>query len=195
MFLLFLTPRAFCQAGQDTAGAQTRRRIEEEKRESLEPTQTYAPEEPRAVEPPSQPDRLRYFEVLIEREVALGADACRVLSLLLDIEDSHPDLESQISFLKQKGIIPARLAQDFDPERPLAKGLCAYMFCKTLKIKGGVILRIFGLNQRYALRELIYQEIMYPGYAREIISGKELILIVTQAADYLSERKEIEAEK
>jgi hypothetical protein len=63
------------------------------------------------------------------------------------------------------------------------------MFAKAMDIKGGMTLRIFGLTQRYALKELVYQDIMLPGIVHDFVSGQELIWTLTQAADYMAEKQ------
>ncbi len=63
------------------------------------------------------------------------------------------------------------------------------MFARALDIKGGIWFRLFTTSQRYALKELIFQEIMYMGNINDIVSGKELILIFTKAADYVAARQ------
>ena len=83
----------------------------------------------------------------------------------------------------------------FDPNEPLRKGLAAYMFCKALGIKGGLAARVFGMNERYAMKELIFEEMMYPGDARDIVRGKELIVMVTRSAEYLAQGKEGRAKR
>ncbi len=70
--------------------------------------------------------------------------------------------------------------------RPLRRGPTAYMFCKALKVKGGAILSLFGVSERYAVQELAFQGIMSAGNVNDIIAGDELALATMQAADYLA---------
>lgn len=162
------------------------RRVEEEKRESLRPTEVELLEEKHKTIQPADFKDIGYFKDLLSRRVASGYDALRTLVILLGAEDQYKEPESQISFLKERNIIPKKIAKDFDPEQPLRKGLVAYMYCQALDIKGGLWIRLFGLNQRYALKELVYEKIMLPGTVQDIVSGKELILILTKSAEYMA---------
>ena len=187
-FLLILTPRLFCQARQDIAVQN--RRIEEEKRADLKPTQGPVRTEAAAeAEAEVTPAGFDYFKYLIKKKTASQSDACASIAILLNIEAEHPDIGSQIAFLKEKGIIPPKMADDLNPSQPLRKGTAAALFCRALGIKGGVILRLFGVTPRYALKELVFDKIMLPGYDRDLVSGRELILILTEAANYLTAQK------
>jgi len=180
IFCLFLPSPTIAQTARDE------RWIEEEKRESLRATETEILEEEHKKIPPTDLIGLSYFEDLLSRRVASCSDALKTIIILLGVEDQYKEPESQISFLNEKNIIPKGIVKDFNPSQPLRKGLAAYMFCKVLKIKGGFWMRIFGLNQRYALKELVYEGIIFPGTVKDIVSGRELILILTKSAEYLT---------
>jgi hypothetical protein len=170
------------------AGAQDERRIEEEKRESLNRTEEKATHEK---EEPSLREQIKnaYFEELLIKKAALNKDACKIIIILLGVEGIYTGIESQIDFLEEAGIISPKEMAAFNPEKPLSKGTAACMFCRALKIRGGLWLMLFGATERYALRELVYEDIMLQGNVDEIISGKELILILTKAAEYAAENK------
>jgi hypothetical protein len=169
--------------------AEDNRRMEEEKRESLRSTeeQLYPEKQPRPEQPPEYID-LSYFRELFSKRVAFLSDATKALVILLGVQDQKKDFASQIAFLKEKNIIPKKDIKELSQHKPLRKGLAAYMFCQALEIKGGIWLRLFGLNQRYALKELVFEEIMLPGNLNDIVSGKELVVIFTNAAEYLAKR-------
>jgi len=154
------------------------RRVEEEKRASLRPTEQVAFE---AKEPSAKPPDIDidYFQGLILRRVAYLSDACRVLTLMMKSDIGPEDVASQIAFLKDKKAFPGAILKGLDPDMPLRKGVLAYMFCKALGIKGGIIPRVFGLNQRYAIKELGYEGVLYPGDVDDIISGRELVALFT----------------
>ena len=67
--------------------------------------------------------------------------------------------------------------------------LAAYMFYKALGIKGGLCLRLFGVNERYAVKELGFQGIMPSGNVNDIVSGEELVSAFTQATNYITKKK------
>jgi len=169
--------------------AEDNRRIEEEKRESLRSTeeQLYPKRQPFPEQPPEYID-LSYFRELLSKRVVFLSDATKALVILLGVEAQEKDFASQTAFLKEKNIVPKNFAVETGQHKPLRKGLAAYMFCQALQIKGGIWLRLFGASQRYALKELVFEEIMLPGNLNDIISGNELVVIFTNAAEYLAKR-------
>lgn len=163
------------------------RRIEQEKRDSLSVTEELRYEKKEPSPQPSTSIDQDYFKELLEKKNALFSDACKTISILTGIIDQCPDFKSQLDFLKQNNIIPRKVAYDLIPNQPLRKGLAAYMYCRALKIKGGLWMRLFGVNQRYAFKELLYMGMMLPGHEKDIVTGKELILLLTEAANYLTQ--------
>lgn len=181
-YCIFFTSTLIAQTTEEE------RRIEEEKRQSLRPTETGI-SEGEITPKPIAPVEFVYFAELMARKIAFRYDACRTIIILMGMEEKYKDLGSQIRFLKERHIIPERLEQNFEPMEPLRKGLAAYMFCKVLDIKGGLCLRLFGMNERYALKELVYQKIMASGNVKDIVSGEELISILMRAANYMARKK------
>ena len=180
LFFIFLPSFLTAQKPEDE------RRIEEEKRQSLRSTEAerYKGEQPspelaKSIE-------LGYFRELVSKRIAFNSDACKALVILLGVEDYAKDFDSQIAFLKKRDIIPKKIETGLNPNEPLRKGLAAYMFCQALGIKGGFWMRLFGSSQRYALKELVYEGILLPGAVNDIVSGKELVLILTKSADYIT---------
>ncbi len=165
---------------------QEERRVEETKRENLQSSETsLSPEKPKkAKSQPLDPVDMIYFAELVPRRIAFGYDACKAVVVLMGVDNKYIDLESQVSFLKENKLLPNYLESGFDPMKPLRKGVLAYMFCKVLDIKGGILLRLLGMNQRYALKELVYQGIMSSGNEKDIVSGEELVLTLTRAVSY-----------
>lgn len=167
------------------------RRLEEEARVELRPTepQPSVASEP-ALEISSSTD-LSFFQELLSKKYVIRREAIGPLLILLGEEELFSqDQAAQIRFLKETNILPAKIAQDFSPDKPLRNGLAAYMFCQALKMKGGIGARIFGMNQRYALNELVFTGIMPEGSIDDVVSGPEFIIIFTQAAEHLAQKNE-----
>lgn len=167
------------------------RRLEEEARDDLRFTepQPSVISEPVLESSPS-PD-LAFFQELLLKEYVVRSDVIRPLLILLGEDELlSQEQAAQIRFLQEKKILPAKVAQNFSPEKPLRKGLAAYMFCKALRMKGGIGARIFGMNQRYALNELVFTGIMSEASRDDIVSGPEFIIIFTQATEYLAQKNE-----
>ena len=168
---------------------QTARMVEEKKRVSLRKSEVLIEkleeEEDIVIKGVREED---YFYRLINKKVALNEDAVKIIIIFLGLENEYIDTDSQVSYLKENGFFPKKMIHDIDLQRPLEKGVLAYLYCKALNIKGGLILRIFGLSQRYALKELEYEGITLPGKVNDIVSGKEMVHAFSGAVSHLSER-------
>lgn len=172
------------------------RRVEEEKRESLRHTEA-TPEAQEKKEIPADKqapqDMLEnaYLMDLMQRRVTYGYDAAKAVVLINKVENEYLDLNAQIAYLKEKKILPRKYHKEFDPMKPLRKGLFAYMLCKTLNIKGGIALHTLGkvgFAERYSLKELAFEGIMADSNRRDLVRGDELATAMMQAKGYLGKK-------
>ena len=124
-----------------------------------------------------------YFRELADRKATFLSDGFYSVCLLLGVADKYNNFESQKNFLKEQGILPER-AINAGADDPLRKSTAAYMFCRALDIKGGAVMRVFGPSERYALRELVYKQLVAEGPAKKIVSGRELLSILMRASEY-----------
>jgi hypothetical protein len=155
----FIPVSVFAVSPEDT------RLIEEDKRMILVPTEAKQYPVAPAEEPAAEKENDAFLSELYNKKVSSIADAWRAISIILGKEVSSQDILS-------------------DDQGPLTKGRAATLLCKALEIKGGLMLRLFGLNQRYALRELVYEGIIPSGNAQDLMSGREWISSLNRAADY-----------
>ncbi len=172
----------------DAQTVQQDRRIEEEKRDSLRPTTTLLPVPSRLVaptEPPVPPPiKELYLAGLISKRVAFGYDAAKAIVILMGVDEEYIDLAAQVAYLRDNGMLPKRAQGAFDPMQPLRKGLAAYLFCRALKVPGGVAWHLFGPTQRYALKEMVFRGWMPPGQVSDLVNGAELVQLMNQAAQH-----------
>lgn len=162
------------------------RRIEEQKREELKPTEVhYQPKKKPEKSAPLSDDDIAYLSELGFKKVTYGYDLCKTLVILLKVENDYVGLDAQVAFLKEQKLLPKSIEDTFDPMQPLRRGITAYALRKILNVKGGIFLRIFNESQRYALKELTYKGIMSSGHIDEILSGDELSSTITRAVNYL----------
>jgi hypothetical protein len=175
--------------------AEQRRRVEEEKRNDLRSSEIH-PLKQREEEtlPLDLIDRI-YFAELMTRKVSFRYDASKIFVLLMGVENLYIDLASQIIFLREKKLLPGKLESDFSPMEPLRKGLFAYMLYRTLDMKGGITLSLFGVSERYALKELVYQGILSSGNVKDILSGDELVTTTMRTADYIAKKHQAKTEQ
>lgn len=184
--LLFLLIFLLFSSSIRAESQEEKRRVEEKKRQNLASSEAPSSSQPAVKLQEMDPIDLIYFTELVGKNIAFRYDICKVVAILMGIEDEYISLDSQITFLNEKKFLPKKVATNFEPTQPLRRGLTAYIFCRVLEIDGGVILRLFGISERYALTELVHQGIMAPGNKNEIISGEELISILMQAANYIA---------
>jgi hypothetical protein len=78
------------------------------------------------------------------------------------------------------------LAKSFNQpaEQAVQRGTLAVALVKALDIKGGVMLRLLGPTQRYAVRELVFMELYPPSSPNQTFSGVEFLGIIAKAEDY-----------
>ena len=167
--------------------AKTDRRIEEEKRRSLQPTEVAAGSLEPANEAVNKNHSSQYINGLFLKNPAYRYDLYKVIAIILGVESKYTDLDSQIEFLKINKIIDEGLPINFKLDKPLRKGLTAYLFCRALDLRGGILARIIGLNERRAIKELDFQGIISDGNVSDYVSGKELIIILTRAANFIAQ--------
>ncbi len=149
--------------------AEDARRVEEEKRLRLRPSEAVLerPAVPAAETDSPGVAAARFGEVLNKPFVNLD-DAKNMVGLLI----------------REPGTSP--LSFSGSEEQFLTRGQLGLMLCEVLQVKGGVMRRVFPRSGRYAHKELVYHGIMRPGSSREYISGQELVVTVIEAINYVT---------
>ena len=168
------------------------RRVEEEKRESLKSSEPQ--EESSDIKPqpqtssPKTPDQSkhRFFKKLLSQKMVPLSDGLYAVMYLLDKIPEHTDFSVQYNYLQSRHFLPSHIPEN--PHQPLTRGETAYLFYKSLNLKGGVLLKFFGTRQRWAHQELVFEKIMYSGSDQEYISGKEFVITFINAINYLTEQ-------
>lgn len=185
-FIIFIILLLLLPYSLSAQTLEEKRRIEEGKRGNLHPTEPAVFQAQKVRTEPISPIDLEYFfGELISKRVTYRYDICKALVVLRGVEDDYINLDSQVAFLKKENLIPKKIESEFNPMEPIRKGLAAYMFCKAMGLRGGINLRLFGIKERYALKELVYEGIMAPGNPGDIMSGEELVSTLMQAIDYM----------
>lgn len=180
-FGFFVVFSAFSQ------NAKTDRRIEEEKRRSLQPTEAVVGSLESVSEAANKDYTSQYINELFLKKTAYRYDLYKVILIILGAENKYTDSDSQIEFLKINKIIDEGLFINFKLDKPLQKGLTAYLFYRALDLRGGILAKIFGLDERRAVKELSFQGIISDGNVSDYISGKELIVILTRSANSIAQ--------
>lgn len=144
---------------------------------------------------PEQADRGEQLDVdallhehLQAEPMVTVAEACRVMLLLADGEEQYADFDARRAALEERGI--TRSAWGLRREACIDRGSIAYMLCRILEIRGGVNLALLGGlgigDRRYAVRELVYRQLMEPGAPYRYMAGSELVDLAARADRYMA---------
>ncbi len=148
------------------------------------------------VDPSDLDDMSFLHDYLVKRPTVTVDDGYRAMLILANGRCDARTFEQREAALEQRGI--ARPAWNLRPDQKLDKGTVAYMACVIMKIRGGVNRVIFGSwgpgDRRYALRELVYREMMADSPAYRYITGAELVALLGKADAYMQKHHEYEAE-
>jgi len=126
--------------------------------------------------------RTAYLRRIFEKDRASYGDACRAVLSVVKNEHSDADFASISGDLNRSGM--ARADWGLLEGSLLTKGTLAYMVCQALEIKGGLTMRLFGINRRYALRECQHKGLIVGGLMDEYVTGRELLDVLTNATVY-----------
>jgi len=155
---------------------------------------------PRPTQPPVDPGTLSddaFQAYLAEVDVVTVDEAYRAMLVLADGEDTCKTFEERKQKLESRGI--ARAQWNLQPDVVVDAGSVAYMICRICKIQGGVCFNLFGRpglgDRRYALRELIYREMLDDTVDYQYMSGAVMVGLMAKADALMEERGLYEAEK
>lgn len=118
-----------------------------------------------------------------DMEVVDIDSALHGMCIVVDGEDKNADFKSRMDQLQGSGIVAK--SWKISPAQSLTKGRLAYMVYQVCGIKEkGVMIGLFGPTQRYCLRELQYNGMMAPGNESMLVTGMELVAVLTRADIY-----------
>jgi hypothetical protein len=127
---------------------------------------------------------------LAETPLITVDEAYRAVVILADGEDSYSSFDERRQALESRGI--ARSAWNLRPENVIDAGSVAAMICNVCQIKGGLNRTLFGRiglgDRRYALRELIYREMIDDAVDYQYMTGPAMLELIAKA-DALMEEK------
>ncbi len=123
-------------------------------------------------------------------------EAYRAMLILADGEDLSSTFDARRQTLESRGI--ANPAWDLQPEDVIDSGSVACMVCQICQIDGGVNMRLFGKarlgDRRYALRELIYREMIEDTVDYQYMTGPSLFALMRKADAHMEEKGLYEAQ-
>ncbi len=119
---------------------------------------------------------------LSNKQYCTTDDAYRGILYFVDGVDTSADFQERTARVQMHGLV--KKGWKHDPEAPITKGKVAYMFARALELPGGVMYNVTDACERYALRELIYHDIIRIGSEGQKVSGAEYVGILGRADDY-----------
>ena len=131
----------------------------------------------------SDPDsQINFWHTLTDAPICSNDAAFHGLLLYFDSTDDCADYAARVQLLKSRGMLQAGFAEPADVA--VRRGTLAVALCKALQIKGGVTMRVLGLNDRYAARELQFMGLFPPGSPQQTFSGNEYVGIIGRIEDF-----------
>jgi len=115
-------------------------------------------------------------------------DGYLVVALLAQ-QDGRIDADARIETMSFSGLRRRLVAEgivaeswSFDPAAGLERDVLAYMAASYLDIRPGLLTSLFGMTRRYAYREMQFRSLMVQGQPRQVVSGSELLSVMTRVA-------------
>jgi hypothetical protein len=125
-----------------------------------------------------------YFRELVNKGNASCFDACRIATILRSGQD---DPKAAFESLRDNLVKDKIVTKDWYKKKAdsfITRGEMAYMLFRSLRLDGGLTVRVIGLSCRYAYRECVDKELMVRGYGSQNLSGEELINILDGAGKF-----------
>jgi len=122
---------------------------------------------------------------LNEVDLVTVDEAYRAMLILADGEDTSQNFSEREQKLFERGI--ARSAWELQPDHVVDAGSVAYMVCQVCDLKGGLNDRLIGWSglgdRRYALRELIYRQMIDESVDYQYMTGSAMFALFRKADD------------
>ena len=135
--------------------------------------------------PEAEASQTRFLRKMYATDRTSYGDAARLVHSLVKGEHSTDGFDQIDGDLKRRGV--ADPSWSLGENDKLTRGVLAYMLVKALDIKGGATMRIFGVSERYALRETNYRKLLTGKFRGEFVSGRELIDVIQRASIWKEE--------
>ena len=126
--------------------------------------------------------QLDFWHELAERKLTSNDDAFHGLLLYLDNTDPSANYAQRVATLRSRGLLPAHFSEPAD--LAVERGTIAFAIVKTLRLRGGWVMHVFGPSPRYAVKELVDADIFPPSSPQQTFSGSEFVGVIGKLEDY-----------
>ncbi len=142
----------------------------------------------------NQPEaQMEFWHQLADQRRVSNDDAFHGLLLLAEGEDPAASYEERVALLKERGWLYDRFDEPGD--HAVTRGVVATAVARILEIKGGLTMRLVGPVPRYAVRELMYENLYPPSSPRQPFSGTEFLGVISRVEDYQFRQAYLAAQK
>jgi hypothetical protein len=128
--------------------------------------------------------RSEFWYQLADCPVTSNDDAFHGLLIYLDGTDRNVDYAGRVADLRSRKMLPANF--DAAADEPVTRGTLAVALVKALNIQGGLTMRLFGPQPRYALRALEYRGVFERCSPNQSLSGGEFVGVMQKAEEFTS---------
>ena len=135
-------------------------------------------------EPEQQMD---FWHQLAEQPVTSNDDAFHALLMFTDGADPAADYAGRVQALKSKGLLPGGFNQPAN--QAVDRGTFSVSLAKALKVRGGIVMGLFGPSPRYATKELEFAEVYPTSSPNQTFSGSEFLAVMSRAEEYQKARQ------
>lgn len=126
--------------------------------------------------------QMEFWHELAQRPLASNDEATHALLLFVDGKAGSLPYEQRVAAMKERKLLPKGFSSPAD--EAVFRGTVAYALAHALNIRGGLTMRTFGNNPRYATRELTDLGLFPMSSTRQTFSGTELVGVFGKAEDF-----------
>jgi hypothetical protein len=131
---------------------------------------------------------MQFWHGLTERSAVSNDEALHALIIFDNAQgDPHDSYRQRVKALKNRGLLSASF--DRPANETVTCGTVARVLVGLLDIKGGVTMQLVGNQPRYAVRELVHEQIMPQSSPQQGLTGVQFVGILDRARQY-AERKQ-----
>ncbi len=80
----------------------------------------------------------------------------------------------------------------YTPQTCLRRDVLAYMCASYLGCRPGLLTSVCGMTRRYAHREMLYRQIIAPGAPATLVTGSELLSVLTRVSRLVEPRRDVQ---
>ncbi|MFG0247981.1 MAG: hypothetical protein ACF8OB_03770 [Phycisphaeraceae bacterium JB051] len=126
--------------------------------------------------------QMNFWHSLNDKKLISNDEAFHGVLLMHCGEDHAKNYDERVWRLTEDKLLSA----DFKGQEneAITRGQLAAVLARILDIKGGVMMRLFGPQPRYALKEMVALRIFPTSSSQQVLNGAQFIEIMGRAEDY-----------